>query len=70
MELISDIVKTFTSPANISTDIKKLQQLLPLQAIQDRMLKHKLKSYISSLQGTRRSHDIATLKNVETSMHD
>ncbi|KAK4721439.1 hypothetical protein R3W88_011672 [Solanum pinnatisectum] len=61
MGLISKTVNTFTAPTNIPTDIRKVQQLLPLLAIQDGMLKWRINSYTLSANNTRREDKIVTI---------
>ncbi|KAK4721308.1 hypothetical protein R3W88_011541 [Solanum pinnatisectum] len=61
MGLISETVNTFIAPTNIPNDIRKLQQLLPLLAIQDRMLKRRINNYTLSANKTRREGKIVTI---------
>ncbi|KAH0713702.1 hypothetical protein KY289_009661 [Solanum tuberosum] len=48
MDVISDIIKVFRRPADVPAHIRKLQQLLPLLAVQDSVLKQRIQSYTSS----------------------
>ncbi|XP_049387184.1 uncharacterized protein LOC125851434 [Solanum stenotomum] len=62
MDVISDIIKAFRRPADVPAHIRKLQQLLPLLAVQDSMLKQRIKSYTSSSISSQGVVEIRKLK--------
>ena len=48
MDFISDIVKAFRRPDDIQAHIRNQQQLIPILAVQDNLLKQTIKSFTSS----------------------
>ncbi|XP_049362072.1 uncharacterized protein LOC125826778 [Solanum verrucosum] len=65
MDVISDIIKAFRRPADVPAHIRKLQQLLPLLAVQDSMLKQRIKSYTLSSISSQGVVEIRKLKKIQ-----